>query len=125
MLFVRPSLGETGPDGKRVESFTIITTEPNEKDLTLSLSSTTKTFLADMSTPHLNFGRDKKGIVGTQQGSWRYLFFLRTKGECKNCQYGVKVRVVTKMRASLYQIMDPHFFHLLSRWNIATSALFS
>src|SRR4249920_613895 len=31
-----------------------------KKDLTLSLSSTTKIFLADMSPPHLNFGRDKK-----------------------------------------------------------------
>src|SRR5262249_18470069 len=62
-----------------------------KKDLTLSLSSTIKTFLADMSPPHLNSGRDEKDQLVRSKAHGDTCFSLELRGECKTCQYGVKV----------------------------------
>jgi len=47
------------------------------------LSSTTKTFLADMSPPHLNFGRDEKEQLIRSKAHGDTCFSLELRGNAR------------------------------------------
>src|SRR5262244_1567904 len=82
-----------------------------KKDLTLSLSSTIKTFLADMSPPHLNSGRDEKDQLVRSKAHVDTCFSLELRGNAR--PVSMVLKCVTKKRTSLYRLNGPACFHLL------------